>query len=64
MAGFAPPPFDPDEIHLLFILGFALVKSVPDETALRTTLRAALWAWAILVLSQVNIVFLVASKID
>ena len=63
MAGFAPPPFDPDEIHLLFILGFALVKSVPDETALRTTLRAALWAWALLVFPQIDIVLRVASKI-
>jgi hypothetical protein len=63
MASFAPPPFDPDEIHPLFILGFALIVTMPDKTTLRTTLRADLWAGALLVFPQVNIILLVASKI-
>jgi hypothetical protein len=63
MAGFAPPPFDPDEIHSLFILGLALVVPMPDETAILPTLRAALWARTLLVLPLLDISLLITSII-
>jgi hypothetical protein len=64
VAGFASPPFDSDDIPPLFVLGFALVISMPDETAFSSTLRAALRTITILVFLLLDIPLFIASIID